>query len=271
MFQLLSVRPAYFVFVTSLFVLSGCQISTLMDDGGVETSSSASVEASKSKSDDDISPLEQHMLARKDVDPKKVNRKNKFSKTVEDYEREEEMRRNEILSDTQDVRTLRIESDPLDKDESAKSYVERILAKYKSHQNSIDDSERLKTGDSAKAEKVIISENSGLDIFVTDVRIGQHPGKTRIVIDLSDVARFQTSLKEDNKILSVKLPSVSWAVNDAVNVNGGGLVRAYKAEDNTHGSSVEFVLGASSRIAYQKAFKPAEGRGNRIVLDLVSQ
>jgi len=110
--RIFSIRPVYCLFVTSLVVLAGCQTSQSVD--GVnrapvvmkDSKELLAADEGKMVSDQEkeLSPIEQHMKARKDVNPKKVNRKNKYSKTVADYKAKKEKVR--VVRVDEDVSTI---------------------------------------------------------------------------------------------------------------------------------------------------------------------
>ena len=285
--RLISIRPVYCMFVTSLFVLGGCQSAhNSLFSSGAEVTTSQSLEEPAAgdvvvtKGNSELSPIEQHMLARGDVNPKKVNRKNKFSKTVDDYKKIEEERERELnahlnAKSTQvaDAGNLKIETDPIKRQESAKSYVETILERHKARQEGAemdvleDEPQEIVVSKSVPKPVERVTATSR----VSDVRIGQHPGKTRIVIDVSDKTKFQTSFKDGDRTLVVNIPSTSWDTENEANVAGESVVKGYSSVTSTSGAVVNIALNAPGKLAYKKALGPSSGRGHRIVLDIVAR
>jgi len=280
--RLSTIRPIYCFLVFALFTLGGCQ--TLDGTSNSATSSDyvneAAMQDLEASSGDEraLSPLEQHMKARGDVDPVHVNRKNRFSKTVDEY-RQEQLAK---ASAPTEPKAFKIESDPIKKQEQAKSYVETILAKHKARQDSLKKSDstinRVDPDTNAERKVIppskpapIIVANSNMRSQVSDVRIGQHPGKTRIVIDVSDKSQFQTSFEDNDKVLVVSLPGTSWGAEAKTRAAGQSLVAGYDAANIGSGAVVKIMMNAPATLAYQKAIKPSGTRGHRIVLDVVEK
>jgi len=285
--RLFSIRPIYCLFVTSLVVLAGCQTSSSVDGKNrapvIMKDSQELLEADEGKmvSDNEkkYSPIEQHMKARKDVDPKKVNRKNKYSKTVADYEAKEEKVR--IVRVDEDVSTidkemkakgLKIDSNPVKQQQDAKSYVQAILDK---HQASKDDAKEdvkkiadrtLQPSKKPASKTISVSQST-----VRDLRVGQHPGKTRIVLDVSSKTSFQTRFESGNKVLVVTLPEAVWGTDASAKSKDQSLFAGYDADKKGKGSVLKIALSSPARLAYKLAMKPSGNYGNRIVLDVVAR
>lgn len=271
--NLLSIRPGYLILIASLVMLAGCQTyQNAQGEAGKpavvkDPKELLDAEEGKMKSDLDreYSPIEQHMKARRDVDPTKINRKNKFSKTVDDYEvaDKENFRVVRVDEDVSSIdkemkaKGLKIEADPLKRQKDAKSYVQRVLAKHEASQSG---------SSQPKETDISVSQST-----VKNVRVGQHPGKTRIVLDVSGKTSFQTRLENSNKTLVITLPSATWGAKSKTKANGGSLVKGYDASNSGSGSVLKIALGEPGRLAYQKAMKPSGKYGHRIVLDVVAR
>ena len=230
-------------------------------------------------SEKELSPIEQHMLARKDVNPKKINRKNKYSKTVADYKAKEEKVR--IVRVDEDVSTidkemkakgLKIDSNPVKKQQDAKSYVQAILDKHQAREDGAKDDVKKIADSTVKPSKKLSSKTISVSqSTVTDLRVGQHPGKTRIVLDVSGRTGFQTSFESGNKVLVVKLPDAVWGTDGSAKSKDKSLFAGYDAREKGSGSVLKISLSAPARLAYKQAMKPSGKRGHRIVLDVVAR
>jgi len=290
MVRFFSIRPVYCLFLTVLITVGGCQQTTnsLREIYGYEPSQEKRAEDLLNKDEvamreeaQPLSPIEQHMKARGDVDPKKVNRKNRFSKTVDDYEKDQDdkvrvVRVDENLEGLADQRAggIKIDNDPVGKRENAKNYIQRILDKHRASQQARLNGEdvapkAVKVAPKEKA-KVVVAQPSA-QVSVQDLRIGQHPGKTRIVMDVSGKTSFQARLENGGRRLVVTLPNAVWATNAQMKVSEENIIRQYRADDKGRGSIVRVELNAPGRLAYKSDLKPSNGRGHRIVLDVVSK
>ncbi len=105
---------------------------------------------------------------------------------------------------------------------------------------------------------------------VEGVRIGEHPGRTRIVLDLSESVAFEFfTLAEPYRVV-VDLPEMAWDDSPTLSRARRGLVTGLRFGLFRPGTS-RLVLDTAGPVRVAKAFilPPASGRGYRFVLDLV--
>lgn len=104
---------------------------------------------------------------------------------------------------------------------------------------------------------------------VYNVRIGTHPGKTRMVLDVNTKTPFTADLDNGEKILVIELPNANWtaAMNKSVN---NPIIASYSVEkkDDAPGSMMIVQLKKGTSISYQQSLKALSGGGQRIVIDL---
>ena len=166
----------------SLAVLSGCQ--TLQDtrdmySGGQQIKSSEDLleaEGDLTIVEDkrEASPIEQHMKARGAVDPDKIYKKNKFTTNV----------KNSHAKDKTNYRVVRVEGEVEPDKTQTQTYIESILERHKERQT--DGPEMIYADAPRTAGKKKASAVVSVPVFnVTGLRVGQHPGKTRIVLDVT--------------------------------------------------------------------------------------
>jgi len=254
-----------------------------------------------------VSPLDQHMKARGDVDPSKVNRKNSYSKTVADYEAEQDRIDRQVqerinspgynakrVFSQKMAENLKIEPEPLsgqyEQQERAKSYVQQVLEQYQARKDSSEadaveeDLNRavleVKAQDKKQDNKDIEVVNkvadkksmaSKVSASVTDVRIGEHKDKTRIVLDLSDKTDYQAEFTNAGRVLNVELSRADWKTDKTYNVNGKSLIESYAVIKSDDGHVLRVQLKTAAEIGYESVLTPSKGYGNRIVLDLVAK
>jgi N-acetylmuramoyl-L-alanine amidase len=104
---------------------------------------------------------------------------------------------------------------------------------------------------------------------VMSARIGEHPDKTRLVLELSDpVALRAFSLSNPNRVV-LDLPEVAWRLSNPPVPSGRGVIKAYRYGVFRPGSS-RMVIDLSSpvRLAETLVLPPAGGFGYRVVIDL---
>lgn len=105
---------------------------------------------------------------------------------------------------------------------------------------------------------------------VTGVRIGIHPDRTRIVLDLSGPARFQTDLDNMEKILLVDLPETLWKASGTQTAPGKSLLSSWSTQSahEGKGSTAVFQLTGPVKILSTSALHPEGKSGHRIVIDI---
>ncbi|PZQ48271.1 MAG: hypothetical protein DI551_01930 [Micavibrio aeruginosavorus] len=107
---------------------------------------------------------------------------------------------------------------------------------------------------------------------VSAIRIGEHPGKIRIVLDLSSKTDFAVDLDSAEKILVVELPHAGWTA-PATKTYGADqkLLSSYRTEGlGDDGSMLIFQLKANSSITYKGVMQDTGAASSRIVIDLTT-
>lgn len=102
------------------------------------------------------------------------------------------------------------------------------------------------------------------------MRIGEHPGKTRMVLDLNAPASFTTDIDNNENILTVEINDAQWTATAHKSLRNSPFIASYHAENMSDGSGVILAvqLKQDARIAYQESVKALSGNGRRIVIDL---
>ena len=105
---------------------------------------------------------------------------------------------------------------------------------------------------------------------VRDVRVGQHPGKTRLVLDLSQKSNFTYDLDNNEKLLLIDLPSTPWSAKSTEAFSKDPLIARYNASDNGNGGTMLAIqLKRPARILEATTLAPNSTYGNhRIMLDI---
>lgn len=104
------------------------------------------------------------------------------------------------------------------------------------------------------------------------LRLGEHPGKTRIVIDMSGTPAYKHDLDNAEKIFMIELPNTAWA-GPATQSFSSPLIQSYTAQpmDNNGGTRIVLVLKKSASVSYQDTLKPAnDSPYHRLVIDLTA-
>ncbi|MGB8274486.1 MAG: N-acetylmuramoyl-L-alanine amidase, partial [Alphaproteobacteria bacterium] len=106
---------------------------------------------------------------------------------------------------------------------------------------------------------------------VTEARIGEHPDKTRFVLDLTQPVSYRIFMLADPYRVVIDLPEVDWTVPQGQADSGRGLIKGYRVGLFAPGTW-RIVLDAAGPVRVKKAFllDPREGHQYRFVLDLES-
>jgi N-acetylmuramoyl-L-alanine amidase len=107
--------------------------------------------------------------------------------------------------------------------------------------------------------------------MVIGARIGEHPDRTRFVIELSDPIPVRAfTLANPNRVV-IDMPSVIWRLQGPPQPSGNGAVRSYRYGLFRPGNS-RFVIDLNAPVSVQKpmVLPPEDGKGYRIVIDLFS-
>ena len=103
---------------------------------------------------------------------------------------------------------------------------------------------------------------------VYGIRVGEHPGKTRIVLDVNAKTSFKPDVDNSEKIMIVELPDASWGTTTAKSFGRSPFITSYKVEKSGNGSLLIFQLKKGAKISYKDALPSHSGSGRRLVIDL---
>jgi len=105
---------------------------------------------------------------------------------------------------------------------------------------------------------------------VQRVRIGDHPGKTRLVLDLNKPSHFSYDLDNQENLLLIDVSGAGWNAAEKKKIGKHPLIASYSAHDNGNGGTMLVVeLKKSVKVLKTMALKPnAPGGYHRIVVDI---
>ena len=103
----------------------------------------------------------------------------------------------------------------------------------------------------------------------SDIRIGVHPGKTRVVVDLSGAVEAQVFILSDPYRLVIDLPEIEWALPAGKSRAGVGIVERFRFGNFRAGTGrIVLDLGGPAEVAARFTL-PADGdKPWRLVVDL---
>lgn len=104
---------------------------------------------------------------------------------------------------------------------------------------------------------------------VQRVRIGEHPGSIRLVLDLSGPAQFNLTRQNAGQVIWVDLPDVAWAAIRTWQGTSTPVLSGFTVEA-LEGGGTRLILNGRGAISspLNGILKPGEGMGHRLYIDV---
>ena len=117
------------------------------------------------------------------------------------------------------------------------------------------------------------SSDGGFQAVVRSVRIGEHPYKVRLVMDLSGPTGYKISSENGGEIINIDLPSTAWDAERYHDLSKHPIFSGCEVQGLDGGSGTRLRLTARSpvEIFYNATLPPAEGRPDRIYVDFLKR
>ncbi len=104
---------------------------------------------------------------------------------------------------------------------------------------------------------------------VLGVRVGEHPDKVRIVLDVTGPAKFSSDLDNQEKLLIIDLPQSGWTAGTQGSFDGNPVISGYTARPSAGGGvTLAVELKKAAKLTMSSALEPNEVYGHRIVFDV---
>lgn len=288
-----------FVFCLAAFSLfiAGCQPHTGGGNSGPELSKNASSSQKgiynarsaragerAGNTDDDFDPVKLHMMARNAVDPDHPHKRNRYTRNVKDVSRKK-ARGPGLYAGTTSVQAgggdlryalvngVRVPFPP-QKPGAKRASVQAAVA-TKGTGTIVKPAVKPKGGGalSSTVARALPTPNvKPYSAAILAVRKGEHKGKTRLVLDVSDKTDFITRLENGGKTLLVRLPKARWAAQDSMVFERHPLLLSLRSgRDSQGGTWARFLLKRPGRVMSKMILRPnATYDNHRIVLDLAA-
>lgn len=104
-------------------------------------------------------------------------------------------------------------------------------------------------------------------VQVQDLRVGEHPDSTRVVLDISEPTEMTIAVSPDGRTVTIDLPGVEWGARSfAPNRHAKGLVRDFR-----YGAG-RLTLSTNAPVTLKAPFfvGPEGNQGHRAVIDMVA-
>ena len=126
---------------------------------------------------------------------------------------------------------------------------------------------KVRSAPSSYMKKSAPAYNGG-NATIFDVRTGEHPGKTRIVLDSNAKTSYSVDIDNNENIMVVDLPSANWGASTSKSFPKSSIISSYSVENSGSGSLLVLQLKRNARVTYQKSLPSNSGAGQRIVMDV---
>ena len=121
----------------------------------------------------------------------------------------------------------------------------------------------------AVTEQPASTSTAATSAAVTRVRIGEHPGKVRLVLDLSAPAQPVIEQKWGGTEVLVKIPGTAWQTETKWNAPAGmKALGGYFAQTNNGETQLRLMARSKMEVTGSGALPPGGGNGHRFYIDL---
>lgn len=106
---------------------------------------------------------------------------------------------------------------------------------------------------------------------VFDVRSGEHPGKTRLVLDTNTKTSYNVDIDNGENIMVIDMPNTMWTAPTSKSFPKSSVISSYNVEKSDAGALMIIQLKKNASLTYNKSLPSNSGAGQRIVLDISPQ
>ena len=104
---------------------------------------------------------------------------------------------------------------------------------------------------------------------ITDIRVGNHKDKTRLVLDVTKPVDLRYEVSADGNAVFIDLPHIKWSADRFKGRHFKGLINDFKFSPEAAGGRLNILTNGPVRIR-KPFFVPPKGRlGHRIVIDIM--
>lgn len=107
---------------------------------------------------------------------------------------------------------------------------------------------------------------------VKSLRFGEHPGKTRMVLDFSAPVKPQVDIDNNERLMLVQIPDMDWLARAERSLGNHPLIKSYTAQASPGGgSTLALVLKKPVRVVKSSALPPnAQYPNHRYFVDIAA-
>ena len=122
-----------------------------------------------------------------------------------------------------------------------------------------------------QSSSLILEDTSsgGTPSIVKSVRIGEHPDKIRVVMDLSEKTDYRIEQSDEGLIVLIDLPYVSWQAPTSEDLKYSMVMQGFRAEPLANGGMRVILTAREAMSVKEHMILPArDGKAPRLVIDL---
>lgn len=113
------------------------------------------------------------------------------------------------------------------------------------------------------------SDAAAASAVVNDVRVGEHPGVTRVVLDVSQRTNATFDVSSDGRTLFIVMPDAEWRAGNFAAKHAKGLLTDFQQSISADGLQISLLLDEPVRMKPPFFVAPEGTQGDRVVIDLV--
>ena len=103
---------------------------------------------------------------------------------------------------------------------------------------------------------------------VYDLRIGEHPGRTRLVMDTNGKTGFSVDVDNSENIAVIDLPQAGWTASTSRALAKSNFISSYSVQPSGNGHILILQLKRNAQVTYKDDLAGTSGNSRRLVVDL---
>jgi hypothetical protein len=103
---------------------------------------------------------------------------------------------------------------------------------------------------------------------VYDLRIGEHPGRTRLVMDANGKTGFSVDVDNSENIAVIELPQAGWTASTSKALAKSNFISSYSVQPSGNGHILILQLKRNAQVTYKDDLAGPSGNSRRLVVDL---
>ncbi len=287
-------KVKYCFTLSAVLVLAGCntlsglntpngtrQTDTPVQDVKNVQNTNVSLQAPKKE----LSPLDLHMKARKQVNPNDLSKIHDYAlnakKGIMDGILAPKPQRKPMFTQENIVTassSIPIQASNLEKQNTRNFAPLSFLSRLAGARGESVNAPRRSNTRYASVKKKLSSENPSMsqsfkgNTRIKNLRVGEHANKTRIVLDLDQAALFQARLNTTKNILYIEIPDGIWDTQTEQVFDTHPLILAYMAKPlHNGGTRLAIRLRSNVELLMSAAFPQNANKPHRLVFDIAQK